>query len=665
MRRRIFWCLILLLLLLLFISLLWGLYFPYILSLRNKAANGGGIGGALIFQNVGLEGFGSYIGEPERFVQFKSTETVNVMDAPNFIIDVSLTDTGVTSGIYGLGIQTTVNDNGRITNLVTLPIQVVETIASATYNATTRNFVLEGGQNVNIEMTNSHEYIIGTYQAGVFEGIHVSGTTLLPSNTTCAGNPVDSITCLDISGSTCGSGPIEWSCLPQNMTFNNLYVENLVVLSEEFSGDLGDQTVLNTDFLYVDNSTMTGAIHCPVTTIDQNCFELNGLACTGTLDSTCYPSSLTVSNLNITEYLVIANEITCLGPAISQSCYSLDSITCPSNPVQNECLPERIATINGNPPETLITLTTNNALLNITTFNLHEIQVDTLAELNTVQSIGSGLSIYKQKTGVDLEFRRLSAGTAFQVSSTVNEVQLEAENVIAPSPGIFVAPTITVDQKGRITAIVNGSFTTNSAISLSVSAMDILKQVTLTGLMEFRDVTTSTLEMSQPTDSIVLDLPDTPVTPGLYDDPDNSQRLTVNAEGFITNVAPVQVIRQMGKYTLSVSHNNAAANSNVTFTTATYTNNLPLGAWDGQTFTAPESGLYKFSMWTRGGIGGIWHRYYVNGVNIFPNCAACGNYRVSHVIIYHLTVGDTLQFYIQGNPGPSNVVHMEIISMFY
>lgn len=50
----------------------------------------------------------------------------------------------------------------------------------------------------------------------------------------------------------------------------------------------------------------------------------------------------------------------------------------------------------------------------------------TLGEVNTASNVGTGDGVFKQKTGVDLEFKSLSAGTNITLTSSADEIQIDA-----------------------------------------------------------------------------------------------------------------------------------------------------------------------------------------------------------------------------------------------
>ena len=49
-----------------------------------------------------------------------------------------------------------------------------------------------------------------------------------------------------------------------------------------------------------------------------------------------------------------------------------------------------------------------------------------LGEVNTASNVGAGDGVFKQKTGVDLEFKSLSAGTNITLTSSADEIQIDA-----------------------------------------------------------------------------------------------------------------------------------------------------------------------------------------------------------------------------------------------
>ncbi len=65
---------------------------------------------------------------------------------------------------------------------------------------------------------------------------------------------------------------------------------------------------------------------------------------------------------------------------------------------------------------------------NITvTNNVSDIDISTSAEINTASNVGTGAGqIYKQKTGVDLELKRIAAGSGIQVTNGTSDITISA-----------------------------------------------------------------------------------------------------------------------------------------------------------------------------------------------------------------------------------------------
>lgn len=143
-------------------------------------------------------------------------------------------------------------------------------------------------------------------------------------------------------------------------------------------------------------------------------------------------------------------------------------------------------------------------------------------EANTASSVGSGNSIFKQKSGVDLEFRSLSAGTNINITTgdtiTINSTGGGSGDVTRVQPGINtytggteLLPTINVSGLTIDNIDISGSsvFNTLSATSLSASTIysgttnlgDTISKVFndgISGAIETPSDKTYTIEQSAP-----------------------------------------------------------------------------------------------------------------------------------------------------------------------
>ena len=191
-------------------------------------------------------------------------------------------------------------------------------------NANDFDFV-SGDNNIVI----SGSVIVDTAENISVSMLQVNNTLQLNGATTC--NAPLMASCYNIgSESTCSTGFIDSSCLPQNvvvesLTVNNeLNVESGVVMGaflQNVTNLVTDELQVTTQFVQA-NGTMTCA-----TPSTGDCVDLNGYSCPmGTpLDASCIPSNLILDDTSVTNNLNV-NNLVCAGQVFNSSCLDNTSV---------------------------------------------------------------------------------------------------------------------------------------------------------------------------------------------------------------------------------------------------------------------------------------------------------------------------------------------------
>jgi hypothetical protein len=65
-------------------------------------------------------------------------------------------------------------------------------------------------------------------------------------------------------------------------------------------------------------------------------------------------------------------------------------------------------------------------------------------EVNTASNVGGGAGVFKQKTGVDLEFKSLTAGSGITITPSTDEIEIAANVTDETNVKIIATPTYTV-----------------------------------------------------------------------------------------------------------------------------------------------------------------------------------------------------------------------------
>jgi hypothetical protein len=584
------------------------------------------------------------------WVNFIDTaNVVNTLDGGSNILP-RLTDTGILVGEYTTSFA--IDEKGRIISALNTDIPLIETI-NGIYPSPSGEFGVTGGVNTNVNPIDGTSFSVGLKNAIIVQNLTISGNTYLDSITSCA-VPLDS-ECIDISGLNCdaGSGFLS-SCLPSDITFNNLHVESMSVMSDELQIDLGNQDNLAVDILIISgNITMdsTSSITCSNGPIPHDCFLIENTHCNNAISATCIPPSDVFSHLNVTDTMMFNGTVTCLGDPIHPSCVDYNNKSC-TLALDDSCIPPLLKSINGVVSETLAL--TSSGYVSINT-NMNGIQIDTNAELNTAVNVGTeGHGVYSGlKREEVLKFHAL--GSSNSIGSALNTANNTVEYFVQPSgvvPGYYTAPTITTDAKGRITAATSFDKAV-TASNVGTSGIPLYKGTTSTSF-EFKNVASSTLNITldESNNNILLDLPPTGVVSGAYGDADNVLIPTVLQNGLLSAHARTQVTRKMAPFIVSARVDTGLVQgTNITFTQEVYMNTFPPTAWDGTLLTIEEDANYFIQLaGAHSSTSGTSQTVVLmrNGIDASPIYAGQRYSRSGETffMVLPLTIGETISFYL-------------------
>ena len=171
----------------------------------------------------------------------------------------------------------------------------------------------------------------------------VTGPAALGTSTTCAA-PL-AAPCYDISSQSCPGGYLNANCINPNLVLSSLTVTTLTATdilllngTVTVTG-LSNFDAVNASTIYTNSIVLAGAMTCsPEDTISQNCYDISGISCTTPVSANCFPINMTFSDASVTNLLQV-NNVACLG-----------------TPLGNDCIPERVRTINGISPSGAPTL---------------------------------------------------------------------------------------------------------------------------------------------------------------------------------------------------------------------------------------------------------------------------------------------------------------------
>jgi hypothetical protein len=190
-------------------------------------------------------------------------------------------------------------------------------------------------------------------QALSLVALDVMGATTLGTQTTCDA-PLSS-GCYNLTGNTCPDGPMSTGCIPTSgLMLQDLFVQNLVVVNSTSQHEfVQNATFISTQALEVTQSfDLAAPMSCNTNySISSGCFDISNKECpNGRLHDSCFPTSYIFENTTVTNTLNV-NHVVCWADPLPAPCIDISGETC-SAPVDNSCLPLRVATINGIAPNT-------------------------------------------------------------------------------------------------------------------------------------------------------------------------------------------------------------------------------------------------------------------------------------------------------------------------
>lgn len=486
-----------------------------------------------------------------------------------------------------------INENGLVTRASSEMLQGIESLNGFT----DASLSVEAGPNIEI----SSDLQISMSSNAQFEMLDVLNTTRLGSQTNCSGPVLPS--CLNLSGRQC-SRPVSSACIPNIVSIDSLDVVNITAKNTVMV-QIANQSSLVVENLMSGETYIQENMQCTEEPLDKSCFDFQGFVCDSPADASCFPNDISFDSLQVTNVLSIQNNLVCSTP-FDAECIKLDSIVCTS-PVHESCIGDRLVLLNGNSgPNVDLVIGPYTVITPI----MGGIQITSSAELNTATNVGAtGVPVFKQKTGVNFEFRQISTQSdAFTVQEDNLDnirVHLKMQDIV---PGSYQFPIVTISETGLITELDFFSPTDQFGINIG-GGTELLKSGTVS-LFEFNHVApgpSGSMETVLVGDTINVDLTDSTVA-GLYgNQPENGAPLfTSNQKGKLTSIQNGFIDTGGGSYTISATSGSRSGNvtggaisrCRLSGPTPAVYGTCPASVFDGSAFTAPESGPYHFYTYT-------------------------------------------------------------------
>lgn len=424
--------------------------------------------------------------------------------------------------------------------------------------------------------------------------LNVTMGATLNSSITC-NSPIDTATCVDLTGQTCMFGHLNGNCFPENYTFQCLTVNNLT--ATHLNVQVTNQTAFVSETItVVSETTFNGPVMCTNSAkISNTCLPSTILCPAGPISDSCFPTNLSYDNLTVSNSLHV-NMVECSNTqSMEQNCISIDNKTC-STPLDASCLPfDSIRTINNISSDMNLDFTLSAASpLSIVYAGMGTYNLNTVAEANTASNVGIGVPIFAGKVASELQFKGLlgSSHVNLVFSGSDNAIEVSMPDQVQIVPGTFTVGNLTVDSMGFVTNATNEDvLTIYTSSNVGPSGQGPFKQK-VGNELQYLGVSSTSLNVSVINDDTInIDKKATGVVPGAYGTFDTTYDINATEKGVITGIEQHSspLARRAGRYAASFF---GSSTLNVGSFTTLYNNCPSCFTSGGNIFTVPEKGVY-------------------------------------------------------------------------